>query len=327
MPTVISATLVFHTRHMPRSARQTYVTPQLLSLLEVLSRYMALRTSFLRDMLECGDQGIVRQLQRRREQGYIFQPHAQKRAYNNIWCPRIHAITPKGEALLEERGIHPLKTTRLDKYQIGSAGSNFAHSMTVCDVMASIEIGLKKTGCRLVSWLEIIESVECMEPMKLAYDTEFDGVRFKGNLSPDGLFGIGYPDGSINYFFLEVERMNPVGLKALESRKALQKSARRASFIGKLLAYKDIFDRNTFRQLEIPTFSVLFVAPNEAKIDNMVAVTKKVFGSSQKCWFHAVPVQEDLAVAPPPFPDLVSSSWRRAALSPAILTSTQVSKT
>lgn len=301
-----------YTRSMPKLSRASYVTPQLLSLLEHLSRYMALRTSFLREMLDCGEQGIIRQLQRRRDQGYIFQPHAQKRAYNNIWCPRIHAITPKGEALLYDRGIHPLATTRLDRYKIGTGGTNFAHSMTICDVMASIEIGLRGSGCRLICWHEILEYVDTPDPLKLPYDTEYNGVRFRGRLSPDGLFGVEHPGGDTSYYFLEVERMNPVGLKALESRSALTKAARRASFIGKLLAYKDIFDRNTFTQLDIPTFSILFVAPNATKIDNMITVTEELFGKSQKCLFHAVPVQEDMATAPPPFPDLVGAPWRRA---------------
>jgi hypothetical protein len=297
---------------MPKSTGYTYVTPQLLNLLEPLSRYMALRTSFLRAMLDCGEQGIIRQLQRRREQGYVFQPNAQRRAYNNIWCPRIHAITAKGELLLRERDIHPLKTTRLEKYKIGSEGSNFAHSMTICDTMASIEIGLRATGCRLISWVEIIRGIEVANPLKLSYDTSYKGVRFQGKLSPDGLFGIEYPDGTAKYFFLEVERKNPVGLKALSNQSALKKAANRSSYLGKLLAYKDIFDKNTFRLLGITTFNILFVAPNDAKVSNMIAVAEEIFGSSQKCLFHSVTVQEDLPAAPPPFPDLVVSPWRRA---------------
>ena len=296
---------------MPKSSGYTYVTPELLNLLEPLSRYMALRTSFLRAMLDCGEQGIIRQLQRRRKQGYVFQPQAQKRAYNNIWCPKIHAITPKGESLLIDRGISPYATTRLEKYKIGGEGGNFAHSMTICDVMASIEIGLQGTGCRLISWLEIIENSEIQKPLLLAYDTSYKGVRFQGKLSPDGLFGIEHPDGTTNYFFLEVERKNPVGLKALNSQSALKKAANRSSYIGKLLAYKDIFDKDTFKQLGIPTFSILFVAPNDTKVSNMITVAGELFGSSQKCLFNSVPVQEDLPAAPPPFPDLVMSGWKR----------------
>lgn len=301
---------------MPKSSNSSYVTPQLINLLEVLSRYMALRTSFLRGLLECGEQGIIRQLQRRRDQGYIFQPNAQRRAYNNIWCPRIHAIAPKGEQLLKERGIYTVQTTRLDKYKIGTEGGNFAHSMTICDVMASIEIGLKQTGCRLVSWPEIVSKAPSANPLKLEYDTWYQGVRFAGSLSPDGLFGIEDASGHTTYFFLEVERKNPVGLRALENKTSLRKSARRASFIGKLLAYKDIFDKNTFHQLGIPTFNLLFVAPNETKISNMLAVTEELFGKSQKCLFHAVPVQEDLPAAPPPFPELVLSPLSRAGHPP-----------
>jgi hypothetical protein len=289
----------------PRVTGYHIVTTELLDLLELLYRYKYLRTSFIRQLLDCGEQGIIRQLKLRREQGYTHQPPEQRRGYNNLWCPRIHSITKKGEQVLLDHDRHPLKVTRLHRPKSDAPIKNFAHAMMICDTLASIEIGLKGTEASLIPWTEIMERAEGDDPMRLPFDASYQGKPVRGKLVPDGLFGIRYPDGTASFFALEAEHFNPVEPSDLN----------RASTLKKLLAYQDIIKRKTFKKLGIPNLRVLFVAPTMSRREHMVELATRLYGSTNRYLFHEVPVQEQLLVAPPPFPSLVTSEWRRAGLS------------
>lgn len=289
---------------MPRKTGYEIVTPQMLDLLELLSRYKYLRTSFVRGLLDCGSQGIIRQLKLRREQGYIYQPREQKRGYNNLWCPRIHSITKKGEQLLRDHDRHPLKVTRLYRGNTDAPVKNFAHAMMICDTTASIEIGLKKTDCEFIPWTTIVERVDHPEPMRLEFTAHHNGKTVNGKLVPDGLFGIRYPNGQASFFALEAENFNPIEPKDLG----------RASTLKKLLAYHDIITKKSYKQLGIPNLRVLFTFPTQERTNHAVELAERLYTSSNMFLFHPIPVQELLFIAPPPFPELVTSKWERAGL-------------
>ena len=287
---------------MAKKSGYTIVTPQLLELLELLSRYKYLRTSFIRQLLPCGSQGIIRQLNRRRKQGYIHQPREQKRGYNNLWCPRIHSITKQGEQLLIDHDRHPLKVTRLHRQQGDAPVKNFAHAMMICDTLASIEIGLKGTDCEFIPWTAIVDRVEHADPMRLEFATTYQGKAVQGKIVPDGLFGIRYPNKQVSFFALEAENFNPLEPKDLG----------RASTLKKLLAYHDIISKKTYKQLGIPNLRVLFAFPTKERTNHAVELAERIYKQSNMFLFHDIPVQELLFIAPPPFPELVSSQWKRA---------------
>jgi hypothetical protein len=288
----------------PQKTGYHIVTPELLDLLELLSRYKYLRTSFIRGLLDCGSHGIIHQLQRRRKQGYIFQPREQKRGYNNLWCPRIHSITKQGERVLIEHDRHPLKVTRLERRKGDAPVKNFAHAMMICDTLASIEMGVRKAGCEFIPWTEIVNKLEADDPMRLAFSTTYEGKAVTGKLVPDGLFGIRYPNNQVSFFALEAENWNPVEPKDLN----------RASTLKKLLGYTDIIEKKTYKQLGIPNMRVLFVFPTKARAKTAIDLATRLYGSTNMFLMNNIPVQELLFVAPPPFPELVTSQWSRAGL-------------
>lgn len=309
-----------HIGFMSGNAGYHIVTPEMLDLLELLARYKYLRTSFIREMLDCGGRGIIYQLQRRRRQGYIHQPKEQKRGYNNLWCPRIHSITKEGLRLLHEHGRDPYKVTRLDPHQGDVPARNFAHSMMICDVMASIEIGLKGTGAKLIPFGEIMARLDpASDPMRLEFNSSFRGEAVRGKLVPDGLFGIRYPDGEASFFALETERTNLVGIDALIDPEKLKKAVHRTSGLKKIIAYEDITEKKTYKQLGIPNMRVLFITPNKTKAKNYCEMAKAVCGSNTLFLFHDVPVQEEILKAPPPFPSLLTADWQRAGMEPTQL--------
>lgn len=288
----------------PRVTGYHIVTPELLDLLELLARYKYLRTSFIRGLLDCGEKGIIHQLKLRRDQGYVMKPSEQLRGYNNLWSPRIHSITKKGEQLLIDHDRHPLRVTQLDRKPTYWPAKNFAHSMMICDTLASIEIGLKGTGCRLIPWTEIVERATVEEPMRLPFAFTYQGKHVSSKLVPDGLFGIQYPDGTASFFALETEHGQPLTRSHFGS----------GSTMKKLLAYKAISDSKAFKQMGVNNLRVLVVAPTEQRSSNMAQLATELFGSTNLFLFHDIPVQEIIFKAPPPFPDLVSSGWKRAGM-------------
>lgn len=255
-------------------------------------------------MLECGKKGILHQLKYRQEQGYIFRPKEQRRGYNNLWCPNIHAITKKGEQVLIDHDRHPLKVTRLFRPKGDAPVKNFAHAMMICDSLASIEIGVKKSGCEFIPWTEIVDRVEAKDPQRFEFETRYQGSRVAGKLVPDGLFGIRYPNGQASFFVLEAENFNPVEPKDLK----------RASTLKKLLAYNDIIKNKKYKQLGIPNLRVLFVFPTKARTQHAVELAERLYGSTNMFLFHDIPAQELMFKAPPPFPELLTSDWKRAGL-------------
>lgn len=176
----------------------------------------------------------------------------------------------------------------------------------ICDTLASIEIGLKDTGCEFIPWTEIVSKVDHDDPMRLEFSTTYEGKRVSGKIVPDGLFGIRYPNGLVSFFALEAENFSPIEPKSLE----------RSSTLKKLLAYTDIIKNKTFKQLGIPNLRVLFVYPTAIRSGHAHELAVKLFTESNMFMFNDIPVQEMLFKAPPPFPDLVTSKWLRAGLEP-----------
>ena len=289
---------------MRREKGQEVVTPQLLQLLELLSRYKYLRTSFIRQLLDVGQQGIIRQLQLRRDQGYIFKPREQLRAYNSLYSPRIHSITKKGEQLLARYGREPEKVTRLHRAKGDAPVKNFAHAMMICDATASIEIGCKQHDLGFIPWTSIVERVDHPDPMRLEFATSYQGKTVKGKIVPDGLFGIRYPNDQVSFFALEAEHFSPVEPKDLN----------RSSTLRKLLAYHAIIGKKSYQQLGIPNLRVLFVYPTKARAQHASELATRLFKTSNAFLFHDVPVQEELLKAPPPFPELLTGKWKRAGM-------------
>lgn len=285
------------------------VTEELLDLLELLTRYKYLRSSFIGELLGVGNRALNYRLKLRREQGYIHRPTEQLRGYNNLWSPRIHSITKKGEQLLIDHDRHPLRVTQLDRKPTYWPAKNFAHSMMICDTLASIELGLKDTGCRLIPWTEIVERATNEDPLRLPFTFTHEGKHVSSKLVPDGLFGIQYPDGTASFFALETEHGQPLTRSHFGS----------GSTKKKLLAYKAISDSKTFKQTGATNMRVLVVAPTAQRSTNMAQLATELFGSTNLFLFHPIPVQEIIFKAPPPFPDLVSSKWQRAGMEPVPL--------
>lgn len=299
------------------AGRQPYrITDNDLEIFRVLARYRYLRASFIYELLpHRSRQGLSRSLRRLFDHGYVNKPREQRRGYNDIYCPDIYELDTKGEQVLLDNQAKPHEITRLYRQKTDAPVKNFGHSMMICDVMASIEIGLKDTGYKLITWQEIVARAEVENPMKLPCSIRY---TFPDNhiesldtfIVPDGLFGIERPDGKFSFFAVEVEKFNPIEPTNLK----------RASFLKKVLAYRNIQSRNVYKdQLKIPNMRVLIVAPTETRMNHMIELTERLTGGSNLFLFANIPVPEMTGRAIPPLPDLARDHWRRAGKEPVTL--------
>ncbi len=199
------------------------------------------------------------------------------------------------------------EATHLIRKKYEGPAKNFSHSMMICDTMASIELGVMRSDCELVTWQEIVERANVPSPMKLPCNISYgftngQTVRASTFLHPDGLFGIRYPNKKVAFFALEAEHFNPIKPSNID----------RASFLKKFLGYRDIIKTGAYRQLGIPNLRILVVAPTSEKVKHMKELVVDEVRQSNLFLFNHIPVQEEIFKAPAPFPELFIREWQRA---------------
>ncbi len=307
-------------RHARSRAKSAYIiTDHDIELLKLLARYRYLRTTFIEKLTGRMRRSVNASLRKLFDHGYIDKPREQRRGYNNLYCPDIYQIDKKGMDVLLDRGIKEFEITRLHRQKTNGPVKNFAHSMMICDAMASIELGVRNSDCELVSWQEIIARTETADPMRLPCTLSYTHPggkyeRLETAIVPDGLFGIRYPNGMVAFFALEAEHYNPIEPKTLH----------RSSFLKKIIAYRDIVKSGVYKtQLKIPNMRVLVVAPTPTRVQHMVELTSRITKGSNLFLFHDTPVQEELTNAPPPFPELFTADWLRAGLESTTISSNE----
>lgn len=294
--------------HRVRKKANHVITKQDVEILRLLARYRYLRSTHIEQLTGRLRRAVNFSLRKLFDNAYIDKPREQLRGYNNLYCPDIYELDGKGSELLLERGIKEFEITRLYRQKTNAPVKNFAHSMMICDTMASLEIGIKATDCELISWQEIVKRTDQNEPMKLpcTISHTFAGNKYDRKetaIIPDGLFGIRYPANKVSFFALEAEHYNPIEPKNLD----------RASFLKKILAYREIVKTGVYKQkLKIPNLRVLVVSPTTQRVKHQMELTERITGGSNLFLFHDVPVQEELYSAPPPFPELFIAKWKRA---------------
>lgn len=289
-----------------RSRTVFHVTQGKLEILELLAQYKYLRSHSLRVLLPNRSKaGIGRTLRALFDEGLIHKPREARRGYNNLYCPDIYMLSPKGEQFLIDRGKSPLMITRLYRQKTDGPIKNFSHAMMVCDTLASIHAGTIGSDVEFIPWTQIVAGTDFPKPTKFPFKAVHNGEKVSTYVTPDGLFGLRYPNGQVSFFALECEHFNPIEPKNLQ----------RASFLKKFLAYRDIHKTGVFKdQLNIPNMRVLIVAPTATRIANMVALVERLVCKSNVFLFHDIPVQEELLNAPPPFPELFTDEWKRAGM-------------
>jgi len=259
----------------------------------LLARYRYLRSTYLHAFV--GGASQTRFLERLgalyHDGRYVNRPTAQWDAADARCAPAVYELDRLGREALA--GRMPDRALFWDKRD--NAASHFHHSLMVCEVLASIELGIRQSpGVRFVSCGEILSRVPgaTLNLSAFVANNHFTIV-------PDALFGIQYADTAYRFFALEVERRNRVDCANLTQ----------TSWRKKVLCYRDIAARKTYAALGIPNLLVLAVAPSAAHIANMKKLVLEVTEGKGSPMFLFRSINHENKR---PMVELLSEAWERS---------------
>jgi hypothetical protein len=298
------------------SGKRVELTARDIEILKLLQRYRYLRSTFLFAFI--GSKNETRFKERLgslyHDGRYVNRPAEQWQYAGSRYAPAVYELDRAGESVLANLG-HPKRTHG------GTDGKRqFAHSLMISETLASIELGARTAGnARAITADEIAAAAPkagepgnpLVLPASISHTFPRSGKMETAvfDLVPDGLFGLAYTERdaskSYRFFALEVERENRVAASSLKP----------ASFLKKVLAYRDIATRETFRtQLGIPNLAVLVVTESAARIETMKKTIFEVTGGKGSPLFLFRPFAQlgnPFAAAAPSL-DLFSGPWSRA---------------
>lgn len=284
-----------------------------LEILKLLSRYRYLRKDFICEFVGRSPKKVAERLRILYDNNVVERPPQQWQAHNARYSNIIYELAEEGESVLKEHDLYPQNVSRLTKNGRQGRIRQFSHSMMICDTLASIELGCIKEGLNFISWEEILVrngTLGKTNPFRLPSDISYhfkdtgSTHYFRGSFTPDGIFGIQYPNGNVSFFALEAERGNGIRRTNLDQ----------TSFLKKVLQYQYIVSQKLYKEiLGVPNLRVLVVTTNETRVDNMLEVVNEVYPNGSNIFLlHDIPTQDYDLKAPNPFPELISSDWKRA---------------
>ena len=267
-----------------------------MAIFSYLERYRYLRSTYL--FVLAGGASKTRFQERLGDlfhEGYLLRPEQQWQTADARSQPAIHEIAGKGECISRAHGYPAgVRATFLGT----RAHRQFAHSVMICECLASIELATRENpNLRFVPWGEILA--------RAPEHVRSDPIPFRfasptGAVVPDGLFGIEYrdTDGGTKYrfFALEVDR---------GTMPVTRTSQYQTSYAAKLGAYQKIIsDKFYSTWLGLPNLFVLTITTSDARCRQMAQVVAQ---HCERLLFLFKPIGENALRTPTP--SLLTDPW------------------
>jgi hypothetical protein len=238
-------------------------------------------------------------------EGFIDRPDQQ-------WClsdARCAPVTHEmGEGARRALLARPDSDADARTFLASTAHRQYAHSLLICEVLASIELGARAAGVRFISWAEILARAP-EATQRLA--KPFALPQGSGDIVPDALFGLEYAnDGpkSYRFFALEIDRGTMPVVRANGSA---------SSYLAKLEAYQRVIEGRTFKaHLGISSFLVLTVTTNEARVNTMMRSCCGRARENSAFLFKTIPARALSHGLPTPDTNLFCAPWLRPGHQP-----------
>jgi hypothetical protein len=275
------------------------LTERDLSIFGALSRYRYLRSTYLHAF--AGGLSETRFKERLGDlfhEGYLDRPEQQWQFAQARYSPAVYEIGKRAQAALNECAASSCGPR---KYLGATAHRQFAHSVAICECLASIELAtLALPAVRFIPWSEILARAPAdtqASPMPLRLATS-------GGIIPDGLFGLEYQDEGkkvYRFFALEYDR----GTMPIARSNPTQ-----TSYLAKLATYAQFLASGGPRAcLGIPNLIVLTIMTDEARMQETMRRLGEGLPAPQ---FLFKAIDERSLVAPAP--ELLVGPWQRASL-------------
>jgi hypothetical protein len=303
---------------MQRKSNGTRVelTPRDIEIFRLLDRYRYLRSTFIHTFVGGDRTKFVERLGHLYHEGrYLDRPAEQWQGVNARYQPAVYEIGRRAQDVLREHGLL-VGGTPAGRH--GAAQRQFAHTLMVCDILASIELAARQIpGLRFIPWAEILarapertrqSPVPMRLPVLISYPATQDGANHTADvkLTPDAVFGLEYTTAgakSYRFFALEADRATmPVSRSTL----------RMTSYLRKILAYRQVAAREMCRsQYGIPNLLVLTVTVSDGHMRSIMRLLGEIAGLSTLFLFKTAAAFRALGTPQVPSAEMLSEPWER----------------
>ena len=311
---------------MRRKSNGTRVelTPRDIEIFRLLDRYRYLRSTFIHAFVGGDKTKLIERLAHLYHEGrYLDRPSEQWQGINARYQPAVYEIDRRGKEVLREHG---LLADGVGAGRHGGVQRQFAHTLMVCDILASIELATRQIpGVRFIPWTEILarapertrKSPAPMRlPVSISHPVSQNVARqvVEVKLTPDAVFGLEYTTAgtrSYRFFALEADRATmPVSRSTL----------RMTSYLRKILAYRQGAAREMYRsQYGIPNLLVLTVTTSDSHMRGIMRLLGEIAGSSTLFLFKTAAAFGTLGTIPAPSSGLFAEPWERVGCSPLLI--------
>lgn len=298
--------------HRSPKGKRLAITRRDIDIFRALMRYRYLRSTYLHAFV--GGKSETRFKERLGDlfhEGFIDRPAQQWQFAEARTAPVVYELGAGARRALAEFGEC---TDESRTFLTTGAHRQFAHSMLICECLASIELAtLSRPAIRFIPWCEILARALAqgrVVPVPFRFPVS-QGVI----VIPDGLFGLEYKTGaksSYRIFALEVDRGTmPVA----------RSNGRQTSYLAKLAAYRAIIDRELYRALlGVPNLLLLTITTSEVRMADMLQKLGHNGGLHGAFLFKPISIGMRTLVIP--HPDFLATPWERvghAAMSIGVL--------
>jgi hypothetical protein len=272
---------------MKRSAtgKRIELSPRDLAIFALLERYRYLRSTYIHAFVGGASQTRLKERlgDLYHEGRYLARPAQQWEFAGSRYAPAIYENDAAAIRVLREHGGALSSEGR-------PAGGQFGHTLMVCEILASIELGTRRnSNLRFVPWQEILakapeQTRKCSHPLRIPVGDAY--------VVPDGLFGLEYTvDGKKSYRFFAVEADRatmPVRRSAAGQNSYSQKFAR----------YRDVLQTQRHKtHLGIPNLLVLNVTVNTTHMQTMMKQLEGLPSGNAHFLFMAIGADDMLTPA------------------------------
>jgi hypothetical protein len=283
-----------------RTGKRIELTTRDIEIFKILEKYRYLRSTYIHAFV--GGASATRFKERLGDlfhEGYLERPAEQWQFADACHRPAVYESGLGAEGILRESGI-VMADARC--FSSKAAHRQFLHSLMVCEVLASLDIGIRADPrLRFIAWPEILRRAP--EATRSTPAPSRLPLPSGGYLVPDGLFGIEYAQGgakAYRFFALEADRGTmPVA----------RSSPNQTSYLGKLAAYREIIAREVHKTyLGVPNLLILTVTTSTPRVKEMIEKFDVQSDSGAGFLFRAAGASE----LSHPALHLLSGPWERA---------------
>ncbi len=225
----------------------------------------------------------------------------------------IYELAEKGWRVMQERGVLRERSR---------APSNFAHELMTCELMASLELGARETGTRLITWSDILQSKslpdatrDAAKPYQIPVTVTIDGAVTETHVDADGEpFGIARSGSGATVFFFCPGIEADCGTEPIDAS-----DFQRSSLYKKFLLYLAIEAQQIYRShFGFPNLYVPIVTTNAARLASMMKLLDRLTrgAGSKTILFKTFPALTSFEKPWPPSGHMLTEDWQRVGHPP-----------